>query len=102
MGHWANVKFDTLFDVTRRGANLHVRCRCGHSSVVDAAKLQRWYSCHRWLMQMQFVGEHLWCSKCHRRPVKVGPIGQAPTAPDCFPQTEADWERVVKRLRGVG
>jgi hypothetical protein len=39
-----NQRFETLWDVTKRDADLHVQCsfHCANESIVDAKRLERW------------------------------------------------------------
>lgn len=98
----ANHRFETLGDIVRRGHNLGVQCACGHASVIDAARMQRWYSCHRWDQRLHLLRDHLYCLGCGGRPpaVRLRPSGMPPSAPNRFPVTEEQWERLVRGLRG--
>ena len=96
----ANTKIETLWDVTKHNGNLAVFCRCGHSSVVDAALLSRWYAAHCFDIKWHLIGDHLRCSQCKGRPERIRLTHQIPTAPTRFPRDEEGWKRLVKRLRG--
>jgi len=97
----ANHRYETLSDITRRGFNALVQCGCGHSSIVDARRLERWYRCHRWSTSLHMLRDHLYCLRCGGRPTsaKVRPCAQDPTAPNRFPNTEEQWERLIRGLR---
>ncbi|MDF0489192.1 hypothetical protein PX554_13710 [Sphingomonas sp. H39-1-10] len=97
-----NRKFESLWDVTRWDANLHVQCtfHCGNESVVDAKRMARWYRIHCWTMGMGQVGQHLRCSRCLGRPTHIRVTYNPPTGPRWGPQTEEEWVKTVRRLRG--
>jgi hypothetical protein len=97
-----NQRFETLWDVTRRDANLHVQCsfHCANESVVDAKRLERWYRMHLWDTHMSRLSMHLRCSKCLGRPERIKVTHQTPNGPRWGPQSEKDWVLVVRRLRG--
>lgn len=97
-----NRRFETLWDVTRWDANLHVQCsfHCGNDSVVDAKLMQRWYGIHRWDFHMARIGKHLRCSKCLGRPEYIKITYNPANGPRWGPQSEREWVAAVKRLRG--
>jgi len=95
----ANTRFDVLADLPRRKANLQATCGCGHVGVVDAEKLMRWFFVQRWPSALAVVGMHLRCSLCRGRPIKLRPTLAKPSGPEWGPRTDADWKRVVQRLR---
>ncbi len=98
----ANAKYETLGDIVRRGLNIAVECRCGHVGVIDAARMERWYACHQWDRRLHMLRDHLYCLGCGGRPLdmRIRPSGQQPTAPNRFPVSEQQWERLVRGLRG--
>jgi hypothetical protein len=97
----ANVKIQTLSDITRQNWNLAIHCECGHRSIVDASRMARWYFCHRWDTHVARLHLHLYCLACRKCPatVRFRPSAQQPTAPNRFPNTEEQWARLVKGLR---
>ena len=95
----ANVTLRTLGDYVKRKANLFIICDCGHSAVVDAEKLNRWYLCHNWNTNMEVVGGHLRCTRCKGRPDRFAPTPRRPDRPNWM-SSEDDWKRLVRRLRG--
>lgn len=96
----ANHRYETLGDIRKHSANVACRCACGHASIVDGAKLSRWYFIHLWDTRLLVLGDHLRCSQCGRRPDDVRPTAQLPNAPDRFPKDEDGWKRAVRKLRG--
>lgn len=98
----ANIKLETLSDVTSRGWNLAVLCECGHRSIVDARRMERWYMCFQWNTRWHMLRDHLYCLQCRTCPARVQLRATAglPTAPNRFPNTEEQWTRLVKGLRG--
>lgn len=93
-------KIERLADLVWHKSNLRVFCGCGHSSIVDAAKMLRWYECHRYWTAWHSLGLHLYCSRCGNRPRGWRGDARSPTAPDRFPRDEREWQRLVRRLRG--
>lgn len=98
----ANYRYDCLGDINRRGFNVSIECQCGHSAVLDARRMERWYRCHMWPTEFHRLREHLYCLACGGRPasVRVRPCDAEPSAPNRFPNTEAQWERLIRGLRG--
>lgn len=99
----ANLKIETLGDIARRGHNLAVQCGCGHSGVIDAAKMDRWYHCHCWPTQMNRLRDHLYCLRCGGRPTQVHlrvTTDRPNAARGRFPANEDAWRRLVRGLRG--
>lgn len=96
----ANTRFETLFDVDRHGANVLARCRCGHAGIVEGRKLMRYWMVMQWDYRLVVIGDHLYCSRCRRRPAQLRITRQPPTGPTWGPRTDADWRRLVERLRG--
>lgn len=94
----ANVRLRQLSDLVRHQANLRAECLCGHTGVLDAAKLRRWFFCHRWNDALEAVGAHLYCSVCRGRPVTLHPTPAAPDRPEWMGR-EHDWRDLVRRLR---
>jgi len=99
----ANPKYDTLGDIARRGWNVAVQCGCGRQGVIDAARMERWYSCHLWPTNLSRVREHLYCLSCGGRPAQVR-IRATSARPNAargrFPSNEDGWRRLVRGLRG--
>lgn len=98
----ANIKIETLGDVVRHGFNLAVQCSCGHRGVIDAAKMERWYRCHRWDTRKHMLREHLYCLRCGGRPaaLRAGITADLPNAArGRFPVNEEGWARLVRGLR---
>ena len=96
----ANIKVESLGDFSRYDCNVQAVCRCGHRGTIDLAKLKRWFDAHRWDTRVHMVVDHLRCSRCGRRPVRVIPVRRLADVPEWGPRSEDDWRRVVKRLRG--
>lgn len=99
----ANLKIEQLGDVVRHGFNLAVQCQCGHSGVIDAPKMERWYMCHCWDTRMHLLREHLYCLGCGGRPPRayLRATASEPTGPPGrFPASEEGWKRLVRGLRG--
>lgn len=94
----ANTRFDRLGDFERHKANLRAECGCGHKGVLDAAKLRRWFFCHRWNDALEVVASHLRCSVYLGRPARLRPTPNRPDRPEWM-ALEHDWKRLVKRLR---
>lgn len=95
----ANTRFETLEDVVRKDGNLRVQCSCRHWHVFDGGRLSRWFRCHGWDTRMHMLRERLKCGRCGKRPERVRPTAEKPTARDPFPIDEQGWERLVKNLR---
>ena len=95
----ANARIETLTDLIRQNGNVLVACSCGHRSIVDARRLARWYACHGWTTRIAQIGTHLKCSRCGKRPATISNTYGAPTGPPWGPVTDADWQKLVKRLR---
>ena len=94
----ANTRFDRLSDFERHKANVRVECICGHRGILDAAKLQRWFFCHRWNDAVEVVGGHLRCSVCLGRLARIRPTVERPDRPGWM-MLEHDWKRLIQRLR---
>jgi hypothetical protein len=89
-----------LEDLRLGNLNLSFECGwCAHAGVLDGAKLWRWFAVHMWKSDGASVPEHVRCSVCRRRPTKLTPTTDAPTA-DPFPVNEDGWQRIIRRLRG--
>ncbi|KQU61846.1 hypothetical protein ASG67_01340 [Sphingomonas sp. Leaf339] len=46
-----NQRFDTIYDFTRPGINLHLECRnnrCRHKAILNSGLVWRWGSIWRW------------------------------------------------------
>lgn len=95
----ANVKIITLGDVVHHRGNLRAECRCGCRSVLDAKKLDRYYSIHRWSTVIEVVGLHLRCSSCGSRGAHLRMTMEEPRGPKWGPQSEQAWRFLVARLR---
>lgn len=94
------ASFDRLEDFRVRSMNVGAECgNCGHRGVVNGAKLWRWFQIHRWDGAIGKVGQHMRCSVCRRRPTNLAPTPADPSI-DFGPQSEPEWQAVVKRLRG--
>ncbi|PKP91439.1 MAG: hypothetical protein CVT77_12165 [Alphaproteobacteria bacterium HGW-Alphaproteobacteria-16] len=89
----------SLDDVLRGGANIRPRCRCGHVSVISCAQLRHYFSIHRWDTHLHRVGEHLYCSRCFRRPVEVGVSFEDPNSPPFGPRNQQELTQLIRRLR---
>ncbi|BAI95723.1 hypothetical protein SJA_C1-08890 [Sphingobium indicum UT26S] len=87
----------SLGDYARRSVNLFTICRCGHSAVLDSAKLNRWYLFHCWNTDMETIGAHLRCSRCDGHPDRFAPTPRQPNNPHWM-SDEHQWERLAKRL----
>lgn len=71
--------FRTTWDLVRHGANLRVRCRCGHVATIAGDEIDRMRSVRRWPHPLGYLTDKLRCSKCGRRPIAVDPTANAPT-----------------------
>ena len=89
-----------MSEIAGSGSNLLASCRCGHHGVLDGKRLARYYFVRRWNGRKHMIGDHLRCSSCGSRPVQVSPTFARPSGPGWGPGTEADWKRLVARLRG--
>lgn len=95
----ANARFRRLFDYTRHRANIRCECDCGHWSILDAYQLKRWATVHRWNDAIGVIMKHLRCSKCGELVAHVRPVEAEPIGPRWGPQSEKDWERIIRRVR---
>ena len=95
----ANIKLTTIGDVVHHKGNLRVECRCGRRSVIDAAKLDRYYTVQRWSTVLEVVGMHLRCSSCGARGAHLRITLEPPRGPRWGPQTEEAWRFLIARLR---
>ena len=67
-------RFDTIFDFQRHDFAVEVRCSCGHVGVLDANELVETFARKGWAMNSLVTAkDHLRCSKCGRRPERIGP-----------------------------
>ena len=87
-------------DIARRQANVAALCQCGHIGVLDGSKLWRFFTIRRWETAIHRVARRLRCSVCGRRAREIRMSNQRPHGPDWGPRTQAEWERLVARLRG--
>ena len=87
-------------EMGRHGGNVVARCACGHRGVIDQKKLLRYFMVHRWDQRVHLIARRLKCSRCGKRPQRVGVSSRDPLGPAWGPQTEEDWKRLIKRLRG--
>lgn len=94
----ANISLKNLGDYVRRKANLFIICGCGHSAVLDAEKLNRWFLCHNWNTAADAVGARLRCLRCKGRPDRFAATPRKPDRPNWM-SSEDDWKRLVRRLR---
>jgi hypothetical protein len=96
----ANVRLNSLEDVTANRGNLRVTCGCGHVGVVDADRCCRWYRLHRWGTELEWqLSQHLRCSRCGGSPIELRMTFEPPSAPDRFPRNEDGWRQLWRRLR---
>jgi hypothetical protein len=95
----ANHRFETLGEIAGKGFNVLARCACGHRGTVDSRKLARLFFVRRWDGRQHMIGSHLRCSRCGARPDRVEPSHGRPDGPAWGPRVEADWKRLVARLR---
>lgn len=71
MGH--NRRIDNLSDLVHHKMPLVVVCSCGHRAELDPGALFRLFLKRRWATNtFVAVKAHLVCSKCGKRPAKVG------------------------------
>lgn len=96
----ANIKIEDLGDCLRHGVHLAAICRCGHIGVLDRRKLWRYYLARGWSTRKHRVHEHIYCSKCRRRPAQLRVTHMMPQGPAWGPQTDAEWKQLVKAMRG--
>jgi hypothetical protein len=99
----ANPKYETLGDIVRKGWNVAVQCGCGHTGVIDGARMERWYMCHAWPTQLHLLRDHLYCLRCGGRPrqARVRATADQPNAArGRFPSNEEGGKRLVRGLRG--
>jgi hypothetical protein len=95
----ANPSFRTLGDFVRQNANLLIECRaCDNKSVLDAAKVARWFHCHGWGDVIEAGGSRFRCRVCRGRPAYIRATMEKPTRADWM-QHEYQWGHLVKRLR---
>lgn len=92
------VTFKTIGDFVRHGANIQFECACDHKGVVDAKKLDRWFSAHGWNGAREVIGGHMKCMRCGNRPGYHRATPAPPDRPDWM-EHEWQWEALVKRLR---
>jgi len=101
VGHLGNLKWDNLDLYVRREANIYARCfHCNRTTVFDAKRLYRYFLAHCWHTNIESVYRHLYCIRCKRRPGKIGPSRELHNAPRFLPETDDQWKRLVRRLRG--
>jgi hypothetical protein len=96
----ANTRLDSLHDLIKHKANLRMTCQCGRQHVYDAARLCRYAMCRNWNVQLEALSSRLRCGQCGRRGPRLRAVPDAPTPDDPFPRDEAEWTRLVRRLRG--
>ena len=97
----ANTRLDSLHDLMRHKANLLVTCRsCGKQHIYDAERFARYALCRNWNTQLESLICRIRCDRCGRRNPHVKATPEPPTPADPFPRSEAEWKRLVQRLRG--
>lgn len=94
-----NVRFDSLYDIAGRDANLLVVCNCGNRQVISARSMLRLFHLRNWNNQLVNVRLRLRCRVCLGRPDRVGPTAEAPTM-TAGPDSEYGWKMLARRLRG--
>lgn len=94
----ANIRLRQLSDLVKHKANLQAECACGHTGVLDAVKLRRWFFCHRWNDDLEVVGLHLYCSICRGRPARLRATPAKADDPTWMAR-EHQWRELVRRLR---
>jgi hypothetical protein len=102
MSGMGSRRLDRLADLVRHDMRLHAQCRrCDNDSVIDAAKLMRWFLCHNWPDVLDAVPRRLRCSQCHARAPRVLPSPSRASGPsERFWPDDDGWKRLVRRLRG--
>lgn len=71
--------FRTTWDLVRHGANLRVRCRCGHVATIAGAEIDHMRSARHWPKPIGYLADKLRCSRCGRRPIALDPTANDPT-----------------------
>jgi hypothetical protein len=96
----ANVRLDSLYDLSRRRANLRVECgTCGKVTVFDAERLARYCLLRAWSTQLSVLGRQFVCTRCGARAAYLKPTPEQ-AGPDRFPKGEREWKSLYRRLRG--
>lgn len=96
----ANARIETLNDIASRRLNLAARCgRCGHTGVLDGAKVCRYFMYQLWDRDFGQVPRRLRCSKCRSRADAITVSFAAPDNPTWMADEES-WKRLHRRLRG--
>jgi hypothetical protein len=97
----ANHRYETLTEMVDGGRNVAAICDgCGHRGVVSGRKLARFFWVRRWDGRKHLIPGRLRCSRCGARPAHLWPVYAKPTGPEWGPRSEADWKRLVARVRG--
>jgi hypothetical protein len=96
----ANHRTETITEIAARG-NIGMTCSgCGRKGVADGKTAARWFFVHRWDTHTARAGVHFRCIECGGTGTRFGLTHDRPTVPGWGPRSEADWKRVVARLRG--
>lgn len=96
----ANTRLDSLHDLIKHKANLRVTCPCGKFHIYDASRFARYALVKQWNTQLEALRHRIRCEACGRRGPHMRAVANPPTPADPFPQTEAEWKLLVRRLRG--
>ncbi len=72
-------RIETTWDLVRFGANLRVRCRCGHVATIAGTEIDFMRSKRRWPHPLGYLRNKFRCSKCGRRPIAVDLTANDPT-----------------------
>lgn len=84
----------------RAGCNVACRCACRHHGVIDATKAYRWFVLHQWPTALPLAIAHFRCSRCRGSHPVTSATWAAPSWPRWGPQTDAEWKRLHRELRG--
>jgi len=70
----------SLPDFIRHRMDVEVACACGHKAVFSARQLYDEFAFQGWSMSLSGFGDsmfrHFRCTKCGKRPVRIGPGGR--------------------------
>lgn len=72
-------RIETTWDLVRFGANLRVKCRCGHVATIAGDEVDRMRAKRNWPRPLGYLRDKLVCSKCGRRPTAVNLTANGPT-----------------------
>ena len=95
----ANTRLDSLHDLARHKASLRVECRtCSNVHLFSAERFARFCMLRSWNAQLASLSARLVCSRCGARKAHLSAVPERPGS-DPFPQSEAGWKQLHRRLR---